>query len=67
MLVIGELINGMFKNVAKAIREKDASVIRKVASDQVKAGDRRRWISIAALHRKIPVPICRGSSKPSKA
>ncbi len=38
MLVIGELINGMFKNVAKAIREKDASVIRKVASDQVKAG-----------------------------
>ena len=38
MLVIGELINGMYKNIGKAINEKDKSVIQKVAKDQIAAG-----------------------------
>ncbi len=38
MFVIGELINGMFKNVAKAIQEKDKAALQKIALDQVNAG-----------------------------
>ncbi len=38
MLVIGELINGMFKNVAKAIANKDKAVIQRLAKEQVAAG-----------------------------
>lgn len=38
MLVIGELINGMFKNVAKAIQDKDKVALQKIALDQVNAG-----------------------------
>ncbi len=38
MLVIGELINGMFKNVAKAIVNKDKVIIQKLAKEQVAAG-----------------------------
>ncbi len=38
MLVIGERINGMFKDVGKAIVNKDKAVIQKLAKDQVTAG-----------------------------
>ena len=38
MLVIGELINGMYKAVAKAINEKDKKVIQKLAKDQLAGG-----------------------------
>lgn len=38
MLVIGELINGMYKAVARAIKEKDAAAIKEIALKQVKAG-----------------------------
>ncbi len=38
MLVIGELINGMYKAVGKAIGEKDKSIIQKLAKDQVAGG-----------------------------
>ncbi len=38
MLVIGELINGMFKAVEKAITEKNSETIRKIALNQVRAG-----------------------------
>jgi len=38
MLVIGELINGMYKAVGKAIKDKDKSIIQKLAKDQVGAG-----------------------------
>jgi len=38
MLVIGELINGMYKQVGKAIKEKDKATIQKLAKDQVAAG-----------------------------
>ena len=38
MLIIGELINGMYTDIAKAIKEKNKAVIQKCALDQIKAG-----------------------------
>ena len=38
MLIIGERINGMYKDVAKAIENKDKAVIQKLAKDQIAAG-----------------------------
>ena len=38
MFIIGELINGMYQNIGKAIKEKNKSVIQKCALDQIKAG-----------------------------
>jgi len=38
MLVIGELINGMYKAIGKAIKERDKKTIQKCAKDQVNAG-----------------------------
>lgn len=38
MFIIGELINGMYLTVAKAIRTKDKSIIQKCALDQIAAG-----------------------------
>jgi 5-methyltetrahydrofolate corrinoid/iron sulfur protein methyltransferase len=36
MFIIGELINGMYQNIAKAIKEKDKAVIQKCALEQIK-------------------------------
>ena len=38
MLIVGELINGMYKNVRQAIKTKDKSIIQKLAKDQVANG-----------------------------
>ena len=38
MIIIGELINGMYKDVGKAIANKEDDVIQHLAMDQVKAG-----------------------------
>jgi len=38
MLVIGELINGMYKNVGKAIKERNKNVIQRIAKEQIAAG-----------------------------
>ena len=38
MIVIGELINGMYKDVGKAIANKEIDVIQHLATDQVRAG-----------------------------
>ena len=38
MLIIGELINGMYSGIAKAIAEKDKAAIQKCALAQVRAG-----------------------------
>jgi len=38
VFIIGELINGMYQNIGKAIKEKDKAVIQKCAIDQIKAG-----------------------------
>lgn len=38
MFIIGELINGMYQNIGKAIKEKDKAVIQKCALNQVELG-----------------------------
>ncbi len=38
MLIIGELINGMYQNIGKAIKEKDKSIVQKCALEQINAG-----------------------------
>lgn len=38
MYIIGELINGMYKDIGQAIQTKDKSIIQKRALEQVKAG-----------------------------
>lgn len=38
MFIIGELINGMYTYIGKAIKEKDKTVIQKCALEQVQAG-----------------------------
>ena len=38
MFIIGELINGMYQNIGKAIKEKDKSVIQSCALKQLKSG-----------------------------
>lgn len=38
MFIIGELINGMYKDIAKAIQAKDKTVIQNKALEQIKAG-----------------------------
>lgn len=38
MFIIGELINGMYQNIGKAIKDRDKAVIQKCALEQIKAG-----------------------------
>jgi len=38
MFIIGELINGMYNNIGKALKERDKVVIQKCALDQINAG-----------------------------
>jgi len=38
MFIIGELINGMYTNIAKGIKEKDKTIIQKCALEQIKSG-----------------------------
>lgn len=38
MFIIGELINGMYQNIARAIKDKDSSAIQRCAKAQVDAG-----------------------------
>ena len=38
MLIVGELINGMYKAVGKAVARRDKKVIQKIAENQVAAG-----------------------------
>ena len=38
MFIIGELINGMYKQVGQAIKDKNKSIIQELAKKQVEAG-----------------------------
>jgi len=79
MLIIGELINGMYKAVGKAIAERDKSVIQKVAKDQVARGagmldvntgpyeknpkDAMKWL-VEAIQEVTDAPLALDSTKP---
>lgn len=38
MFIIGELINGMYQNIGKAIKEKDKSIVQRCALEQIASG-----------------------------
>ena len=38
MLIIGELINGMYKEAGRAIKERNKSIIQRIAKDQINQG-----------------------------
>ncbi|MGB2705527.1 MAG: dihydropteroate synthase [Candidatus Omnitrophota bacterium] len=79
MLVIGELINGMYKAVGKAIAERDKNVIQKVAKDQIAAGagmldvntgpyeknpkDAMKWL-VETIQEVTEAPLAFDSTKP---
>lgn len=79
MLIIGELINGMFKGVAKAIAEKESDVIQHLAIEQVQAGSRAldvnvgpysknpkddmKWL-VESIQSAVDVSLCLDSTKP---
>lgn len=78
MLVVGELINGMYKAVGKAIEEKDKGVIQKLAKDQRAAGasmldvntgpytknpkDAMKWL-VETIQESCDAPLCLDSTK----
>ena len=78
MYVIGELINGMYRNVREALVCRDASVIKALARKQVDAGadaldincgplskdpaQDMRWL-VEAIQSEVAVPLCLDSTK----
>ncbi len=79
MFIIGELINGMYANIGKAIKEKNKGIIQKCALEQVQAGADAldincgpaskqpvsdiRWL-IEAIQEVTDKPLALDSSKP---
>ncbi|PIU42057.1 MAG: methyltetrahydrofolate--corrinoid methyltransferase [Candidatus Omnitrophica bacterium CG07_land_8_20_14_0_80_42_15] len=78
MLVIGELINGMYQNVEQAIKTKNRSIIHKLAKEQLEAGadmldinagphgadpkETMRWL-IETIREVTPAPLAIDSTK----
>jgi 5-methyltetrahydrofolate corrinoid/iron sulfur protein methyltransferase len=79
VIVIGELINGMFKDVGKAIANKEADIIQHLAEDQVRAGasvldvnvgpysknpkDDMKWL-VESIQKVTDVSLALDSTKP---
>ncbi|MFH1269837.1 MAG: dihydropteroate synthase [Candidatus Omnitrophota bacterium] len=79
MFIIGELINGMYKNIGQAIKDKDKAAIQKCALDQIKAGadaldvncgpasrkpvEDIQWL-VQAIQEVTDKPLALDSSKP---
>ncbi|MBN2452882.1 MAG: dihydropteroate synthase [Candidatus Omnitrophica bacterium] len=51
MIIIGELINGMYKDVGRAIANREIDVIQHLAQDQVKAGASILDVSVGPYSR----------------
>ena len=80
MFIIGELINGMYKNIGRAVKEKDKAVIQKCALDQVSGGadaldvncgpgsrdpvSDMRWM-VEVIQEVTDKPLALDSSKPA--
>lgn len=80
MFIIGELINGMYQDIAKVIKEKDRSIIQKCALEQIKEGADAldvncgpaskqpiadiQWL-VEAIQEVTDKPIALDSSKPA--
>lgn len=79
MFIIGELINGMYKNVREAIKNKDKKAIQEIAIAQTKAGasaldvncgpasatpgDTMKWM-VEAIQEVVDTPLCLDSTRP---
>jgi len=79
MLIIGELVNGMYNNIAAAIKAKDKSAVQKIALAQAEAGADAldvncgpasknpatdiQWL-IQCIREVVDKPLCLDSSKP---
>ncbi|MDP2939007.1 MAG: dihydropteroate synthase [Candidatus Omnitrophota bacterium] len=79
MFIIGELINGMYKQVERAIREKDKKAIQKIANEQVSSGANcldvncgpaskdpladMQWL-VETIQEVVQVPLSLDSTKP---
>jgi 5-methyltetrahydrofolate corrinoid/iron sulfur protein methyltransferase len=80
MLIIGELINGMYKQIGKAIAEKDKGVIQQAARKQAAQGanmldvnigpaakdpvDAMKWLA-ETIQEAVDIPLCFDSTKPA--
>ncbi len=78
MIVIGELINGMYKDVSKAILNREVDVIQHVAEEQVRAGasildintgpysdnpkDDMKWL-VENIQKVVSVPLSLDSTR----
>lgn len=78
MIVIGELINGMYRDVGKAIASRESDVIQHLAEDQVRAGakaldvntgpysrnavDDMKWL-VETIQAVVQVPLSLDSTK----
>src|SRR3990167_5693790 len=78
MIIIGELINGMYKQVGKAIVEKDKKTIQKIAREQLEQGanvldvntgpvakdpvDAMKWLT-ETIQEAVNAPLCFDSTK----
>lgn len=78
MIVIGELINGMYKCVAKAIANREMDIIQHLAQDQVAAGafaldvntgpysknpkDDMKWL-VESIQKVVDVPLSLDSTR----
>lgn len=78
MFIIGELINGMYRNVQEAIKSKDKKAIQKIAIAQTKAGasaldvncgpasvnpkDTMKWL-VETIQEVVDTPLCLDSTK----
>lgn len=78
MLIIGELINGMYRQVGKAIVEKDKKVIQQIAKKQIEQGadildvnigpvakdpvDAMKWLT-ETIQEAVDAPLCFDSTK----
>ncbi len=79
MIVIGELINGMYKDVGKAIANREVDVIEHLAEDQIRAGasvldvntgpysknpqEDMKWL-VECIQKVVNVPLAIDSTKP---
>ncbi len=79
MFIIGELINGMYQYIGKAIKEKDKAAIQKCALEQIRAGADAldvncgpaskdqvtdiKWL-VETIQEVTDKPLCLDSSRP---
>jgi 5-methyltetrahydrofolate corrinoid/iron sulfur protein methyltransferase len=79
LFIIGELINGMYQNIGRAIKEKDKLAVQKCALEQIKAGadaldvncgpasrkpiDDIQWL-VESIQEVTDKPLALDSSKP---